>query len=458
MSLYTFYTTFLGGGKQLMAVFFLALFAMLMIDKGIVSRSQRALLAIFGIALMVSHYSTAFLLVILVLAALVLLYILRRRSSVLTISLAVILMAVTFSWYMFNANGVVLKQFVGMGKMSVAVEAPGALLPGAEVPGAEVVGPGVESYRLIAQGSVNLPDTLRYLYLVTQFLIVAGVIGVVWRWFKRKERRISDEYMVFSLLFLGLLALELILPKLSSVIVLDRTYVISLFFLAPFCIIGGEVVLKTVTTGLSPGFWKARFKGRQKPASITLSTGLKESPLALKILAVFFAIFLLFNTGFIYELAGHPLATSIALSRDKVDFPVYNSQEFTGGEWLVNNIPAAKSDSIYYDNKGLHLFAQLDVFNEEITGQTVGQILYRSQDSIYRVVTRVPAYSYIYLRAFNIQEQRIALGWPYYQTMDVRQVRLDSLGSFSTTLAESNIIYNNGGCQVLYTLSPYSPP
>ena len=453
MSLYLFYTTFLGVGKQLIATLFLALFVVVMTDRGIGSRWKTALLSVFGVGLIVSHYSTAFLLMIIVPAALVLLYVLRRKSSALTVSLAVVLVAVTFCWYMLNANGAVIRQFVGMGESALSL---GAISPALA---AGSTGAGVEAHRLMTQGSINLPDSLRYFYLATQFLIVAGVISIVWRWLKRREKTLSDEYMAFSFLFLGILGLELLLPKFSLVISLDRIYPVCLFFLAPFCIIGAEALLKSAATGLSPASWKALLKGgvRRALAPITVTTGYKENGYVLRGLAVFFAIFLLLNTGFVYELIGQPLSSSIALSRGKVDFPIYDSREFAGAEWLVDNGSAARHDFIYYDSTTYHLFAYLDAFSEEITGETAGQMLYRPRYSTSQVATEMPANSYMYLRSFNIEEQRIALGWPAYQTMDALQVRLDSLGLFSTTIIESNMIYSNGGSQVLYTLEPYSP-
>ena len=452
MSMYLFYTVFPGVDKQLIATLFLALFAMLMVDKSIGGGIKTALLSVFGIALIVSHYSTAFLLVIIVPAALVFLYLLRRRSAVLTISLAAILITVTFTWYLLQSDGAVVKQFIGMGETAVTMETA--------TPDAETITPTIESHRMIAQGSENLPDTLRHIYIFTQFLLVVGIIGFIWRWLKRREKGISDEYMAFALLFLGILGLELIIPRFSLVISLDRIYSVCLFFLAPFCILGGELLIKTLAIWLSPAFWKTQVldKLRQVLAPMTLPSGSKVNTLTLKISAVFCAFSLLLNTGFIYELAGQPLGNSIALSQDNVDFPIYNNQEFAAAEWLLYKNTITEPDSIYYDSRTYHLFNYLDVLSEEITGKAMGTILYRPKNKTSEVITEVPAGSYIYLRSFNIEQQQLSLGWPGYQTMDVQQVGMGELGAFSTVITESSVIYSNGGARVLYTVSSYSPP
>jgi uncharacterized membrane protein len=400
-------------------------------------------------ATIVSHYSTAFLLAIMVPATMVMKTILRRRNLVLTASVGAIILTVTLTWYLFNADGAVIRQFVGMGDTALSTPTSTSVALNTGNPDF-----AAESHRLIAEGSANMPDSLRYMYLLTQCLIAIGaVIGFIW-WLVRRDNDVSDEFMAFSVLFTGLLGLELVLPQFSLVISLDRIYLVCLILLAPFCIIGANVLGRLMTTVISNEFQKKNWP-RLKPLFSFRETR-HDDATVFKAFTLFLVMFLLANTGFLYELAGEPLATSIALSQNKADFPVFNDSEFAGARWLLDKIEANGHDHIYYDSITHHLFSYLDAVGE-MTGKTAGQIIYRPQNNVAYVATDIPADSYIYYRSFNIREQKMALGWPAYQTMDIRRISLDSLGAFSRVLAQSDLVYDNGKSQVLYTLTLYNP-
>ncbi|MDD5289249.1 MAG: DUF2206 domain-containing protein [Dehalococcoidales bacterium] len=442
MSLYTFYTTFLGVGKQLIATLLLSLFALLMLDNESSPRTRTFLLTIFGVGVIVSHYSSAFLLAIIVAVSATGLYILRRRSASLTIIMVVVLVAVSFLWYGLQADGAVIKQFLGMGGSAVTLQSSA---------NATTDTTANEAQRLLSQGSTNMPDSMRYLYIVTQVFMVLGFAVTGWQWLRRKEQKIRGEFMAFALLFLCLLALEIILPKFANVISLDRIYFVCVIFLAPFMIIGVECLISTLRAIVSNGLRKEKLRGVFK--SITSA---EATLLTLEITAVFLAIFLIVNTGFIYELAGEPLATSIALSRDNANFPVFSEAEFTGAKWLQTH--SQNPDTIYYDSLPYHLFAYLDSTDDEISGKTTGHIIYRQPSSDSVITTNVPSGSSIYLRDYNLKTGKLALGWPSYQTMDIRQLDTDKLGAFSLVIDSSNIVYTNGSSEVLYTLHNYNTP
>lgn len=452
MSLYVFYTTFLGTGKQLIATVFLILWMLVMVDREIRPGVQTFLLGIFGAGVIVAHYSTAFLLVIMVVMSTLMLRALRRKSGVFNYGMLAVMVLFTVGWYWINASGAVFKQFLGMGSTAVSTEI------GAGVTGVSEIGAGVtgvseyagESHRLITQGGVNLPDSLRYLYLLTQFFIVAGAAVGFARWLFRQDTKLSDEYIMFSMLFTGLLGLELLLPRFSLVISLDRVYLVCLLALAPFSITGLNLLGSFITKIITSKWWQQGWQ-RVKSA-FSLPEFSDDNPVTQKAFALFLLVFLLANTGLIYELAGQPLATSIALSAGKTDFPVFNDGEFAAARWLMSNNATAKG--IYYDTTTQQLFAYMDA-SGDMTGVTPGQILYRPQSDTNSIVTDVPPNSYVYFRSFNIDTGKLALGWPAYQTMDVIYYDVNSLGSFSQVLADSDVVYVNGRSQVLYTLTAY---
>jgi len=445
MALYTFYTTFLGTEKQLIATLFLSLFLLAVTDKKLTSANRVIMPSVFGLGVVVSHYSTAFLLAVTIPAALVIIAVIRRRIQASLLIVAVIVLLAAVSWYWFNANGAAVKQFVGMG--DTALTAQTAVIDNA------TQGHLAESHRLIAEGSSNMPSTLRYLYLFTQGLIVIGAAVNFNRWFVKRDDTLSDEFMAFSVLFAGLLFLELVLPQFSLVISLDRIYLVCLLVLSPFCIAGLGICLRTIRTIASLDLLKDRHHLFRSVTS--MSSRSWDGRLVTGIFIPFLAVFLLANTGFLYELAGKPLPTSIALSKNGADFPVFNAAEFAGAGWLLEQTDENTVDPIYYDNGSHELFTNIDIAGE-MAGITAGHILYRPEDSLTSVATDVPSESYVFYRYFNLRTGELALGWPAYQTMDVRPIDIDSLDSFSEVLAGSNVIYQNGSSRIAYTKTGYS--
>jgi uncharacterized membrane protein len=411
-----------------------------MTDRDLNPRMQKVVLTAFGIGVIVTHYSTAFLLVPFVIAAVSIIFVLRRRNLVLTGGVVAILLTVTITWYLLLADGAVIRQFIGMGSTAVNTVT--------SIPSETVATPAaVESIRLISEGGANMPDSLRALYLFTQAFICFGALFGFVCWLFRGDNKISDEFMAFAACFAGLLGLELLLPQLSLVISLDRIYPVAMLTLAPFCITGAHQMWKAAAT------MSSKIGLRQKWQRLKAPQWHIENRAALGLCAVFLAVFLLANTGFIYEVAGHPLPTSIALSPENSDFPVFTEGELNGAEWVVDR---ADGDTIFYDTLSYHIFDYLNNVTGEAPGKTAGQILYRRPDSIGIVETDVPPRSLIYLRSYNLRTGKLALGWPAYQTMDVKRIEIDRLGSFSDTLACSNVIYTSDSSQVLYTLDPHS--
>jgi len=445
MSLYSFYTTFLQVEKQLIATLLVAFFALLMLDKDMTPRKRTFLLAVLGIGVIVSHYSTAFLLAIIVAVTVFGLLILRRKSNSLTIGLAITLVAVSLLWYGFQANGAVLKQFVGMGGKAVEVSAASSV----NAASANIA--DNEAQQLLSQGSVNMPDSMRYLYIITQIFMTLGFVIIAWQWIKGKKQKISNEFMAFTFLFLCLLVVELILPDFALVIALDRIYFVCLIFLSPFFIVGVEWLMLNAKSILSKLAWKEKI-------SLLLNTIIPSeiTRLTAVIMAVFLAIFFLANTGFIYELAGQPLATSIALNRDQADFTIFSEAEFTGARWVEQY--AQNLNTIFYDNIPYHLFGYLDATSNNITGITPGNIIYREPADDFVVATDIPKGSDIYLRDYNIEENKLSLGWPSYQTVDPKLISIDSLGTFTSVFNSSDVIYTDGKSEILNTLHNYSSP
>lgn len=440
IAIYPFYTTFPGTAKQLVATVFLALLLLTAVDR---EAKPRVMLPLFGLGVVVSHYSMAMLLALFAIGVPVLKGILRKPAPGMSTGVAGLIVVSTALWYGFMAGGAVIKQFLGMGGTAVSA-APG-------IDASVARGYAAESHRLLAEGSANMPTELRWLYIVTQALIVLGAAGALLAWVRRRDSTLSDDFMAFAVGFAALLGLELVLPQFSLVISLDRIYPVALLTLAPFCIIGASVL------GQLPGAVFTALRGRWRAALPTLSFAQvrQGSRMTLGLAAGFLGIFLLSNTGFIHELAGSPLPTSIALSRQAADFPIFTDGELAAAEWFLQHVPGDDHDRLYYDTLTFHLFVYMDSVAGDMTGEPAGRIIYRSPQSPGTIVTGIPAGSYIFLRGYNLRNERLALGWPAYQTMDVQRIPIAGLGTFADVLAGSQVVFSNDDARILQTLVPY---
>jgi len=167
-----------------------------------------------------------------------------------------------------------------------------------------------------------LHSVTKYLHLLSQFFILVGVLTLL---FKRGDTKFERGYKAFSLVFSVICFAGIGVPYFASSLNTSRLYQITLVFLAPFCVIGGITVLKVVSRIVKVSWTDQRVKS------------------SLRALSTFFAIFLLFNSGWVYEVAkDHPPP----LLNNTIDYPRFNHQEVSGAEWITN---VKGSDPIYAD-------------------------------------------------------------------------------------------------------------
>jgi len=156
-----------------------------------------------------------------------------------------------------------------------------------------------------------LHSVTKYLHFLSQFFIFVGVITLM---LNRKGLQFEREYEAFCLVNFVIFFAGIVVPYFASLLNITRLYQITFIFLAPFCVIGGITVFRMVSRVA-----RASWTGKHVRSS-------------LKVLSVFFAIFLLFNSGWVYEVAkDNP--TSISLN-NTINFPRFNDQEVLSAKWL----------------------------------------------------------------------------------------------------------------------------
>ncbi|MEM4459631.1 MAG: DUF2206 domain-containing protein [Archaeoglobaceae archaeon] len=355
----SFYFAMLQLARQQIAELFLALIILSILSKSLKGNHKFLFLATFGISLIMSHYGTAYLFMFILIAYFVLLTALSQISrfyrqsqplssenSALRLPFIATYIVVTLLWYMYTA---------GSHPFQTLVYSAHIILK-------EFINPYLsDAFHFAIRRTVSLlHDVTKILYHITQFLIVLGILDLL----RGRIKNIRGEYFLLSIVFFGIWIISAILPYYGFDF--TRVYHITLIVLSPFCVIGA--------------FTAARFLSSltKKELNITASQ-------ALKLVSILFCAFLLFNSGWVYELAkDNP--SSFVLS--EVDYPVFNEQEIAGAKWLHE----FKGDGkIYADDYRWLLFIGFEGYPYTWYGD------YRSQHSEL----------YIFLGTFNVKNGTI---------------------------------------------------
>lgn len=151
----------------------------------------------------------------------------------------------------------------------------------------------------------SIPGKLfRILQWGTQLALALGCV-----WLVRNRRRVSAEYMAFTVTAVALIAACVVLPRFSNIINLTRFYHLALFLVAPLVIMGGLYVFRR-----------------------------------LKVLTLVLLIpYMLFTTGVVFEAAKEvdisaiTMPYSIALSNDRVSIVgTYTENDLAVRDWALD--------------------------------------------------------------------------------------------------------------------------
>lgn len=428
VSVFTFYTEMLALARQQIAELFLILLILVMIDKNMDKMKRAFLSIVFGISLAVSHYGLSYIYMFCLISAWLLLVsgenpaIQELKSNFYskfgkkiekpagnpvsskvdrTISSTFVLLFITFTlaWYMYVSSSTAFNAIVSIGDRIASSIFTDFLNPEA-----------AQGMDIILGKTVSpLHDVTKYLHLLSQFFILVGVITLM---LNRRGMKFEREYEAFSYANLIICSGSIALPYFASALNTTRLYQIALIFLAPFCVIGGITVFKVLS--------------RIVKASWT-NESVRSS---LKILSVFLAIFLLFNSGWIYEVADDG-PVSISLSQDKllVFRAVIHEQDMAGAEWLSvhrkNSIPVYADD---YTHAAVTLWAYGFVPKEQVI-------------RVIKEPTEIKDDSYVFLSYVNVAWDAIFFspeGKPILYS-------LNSTTFFHLVNNHKNKIYDNGG-------------
>lgn len=320
MAVFTFYTELLYTQRQILSEFFFVLFLMVLFTykKSDITKSILTIAFISSIAL--SHYSVTYLLIV----ALILSWILGRSIDLLPlnikkrldfketangtplsvgISLTLIILFITLSlgWYMYNSIQA-FNSIVSIINNIISNFASDFLNPD--------VSQGI-FYATKKTATINHSIT-KYLYLISQFFIALGILSLFQR---NGKMNFSKGYVTLALVYFAYCIGSVVVPYFAGALDTIRLFQITLIFLAPFVVIGALTAFK-----ITVKIFKCDWNSKRKESS-------------LKITALFLTVFLLFNSGLIYEITNDPVPSSISLSSDKINYPIFNQREVAAAQW-----------------------------------------------------------------------------------------------------------------------------
>ena len=430
MSVSTFYTEMLALARQQIAELFLVLLILLMIDKNMDKIKRSFLFIVFGVSLAVSHYGLSYIYMFCLIAAWLILVLAENleiqklrnnfyakfsrykngeftsnlipsnvKSRTITTCFVSLFVVFTLSWYMYVSSSSVFNSILHIGDHILSSISTDFLNPeaaeGLEMMTAQVA-PGLlhELNRIIS-------------YLNQIFIVIGGIVLLL----KHRELKFEREYTAFSILALGICFAGVSVPFFASSLNMTRLYQITVIFLAPLCIIGGITIFRAMSRIVRVAWTKESVRS------------------SLKVLSVYFVIFMLFQTGFVWEVTDDNPG-SISLSQDKLLAfrRLIHEQEMTGADWLA--VHRDNSMSVYAD-RTTHADAALWAYGFIPKEQVI---------AVTGEPTRVKENSYVYLSYVNIVWDALFI----YESGKYRLCSMHNSTYFQLVHNHKNKIYDNG--------------
>ncbi|MDI6896906.1 DUF2206 domain-containing protein [Methanocella conradii] len=410
-SLVVFYTEMIQLARQEIAELFLVLVILLLINQSMDKVKWSLLFIIFSFSVVVSHYGLTYIFI----ASLIIVWVMLRLGKAIRLkglsdaglnrrlSLALIIPLVTFclAWYVFTASGNAFNTILVLLATMISNVKQGFLNP-------EMV----QGMALIIEGgSVSaLHKAYLYLMMFTQAFIVIGIAAIA---LKNDLARIGKEYFAFSLVMVALLVAGISIPYVSSALNTTRLYQITLIFLAIFFVLGW----------LGVSWLIGRVVRRNNPAM----------PIAFRALSIFLAIFLVFNTGLVFEVF-RDVPISYSLNKT-VDSAVFNSAEVAGASWIMRERSPIVVDSkannyylppIYGDWNRLQLLRGLNA----------------SQAAEIPISGKLFEVSYVFMGTYNVLNDKVLL------VKDNGAICRDYYVRAYDVSKDRGLIYSNGGSEV----------
>jgi uncharacterized membrane protein len=402
--------------RQMIGELFLMLLIFSILNKNMNPRKRQILLIIFGAALVVSHYSISYIFMFCILFTLVFISIMKKlslikwnpqRGNVITASFVALIFVLNFSWAFVSPSPInTLFEFVDHIATSFVTGFSTLETRGGTV--SEFVSPGFSTMSLTYKADYII-SKIPYFFIIIGFIVLIK---------KYKKMHIQLEYLPMVLANISILLMVLAVPFFAPAFLANRFYHVSLLFLAPVCVLGGETFLKWVSKP---------FTNMNRARSVHL-----------RILCILFVVILLFKVGFIHEVTEDvPISSSISFARMRTShdpetkagfYDAYvPEQDIYSAIWLSDM--AGNNSKIYAD----------EIASKHVL-RAYGMKIIEWKYFLFSDRT-IETDAYIYLRYLNVHGLLREPG------------TLSNMTEISHQLNWTNKIYSNGDSEIYRSLS-----
>lgn len=397
-------------GRQEIAELFLGLVLFLVLDNSLHRSTRSLLLVTFMCSLIVSHYGTSYLFILVLLGAWFFTSLIKHvdppkisYSNLVPTIFVLLTICFTVAWYGFMSDASAFNTIIHIGDHIVSSISSEFLNPESSQ-GMQLVLSGA-SYGLMVQLE-------KYVQLIAIFFTS---IGMLWLLFRNGSEgaHFGPLYVAFCLGYFSLNIASLVVPFFAAQLNTWRIYHLTLIVLSPLMIIGGTYIFKFLT-----------------PRRVQFSR------VSLTLISIFLTVFLLFNSAWIYGFADeYPKSIrSLALYQNSVaqgdDFgrnelytAYYLDQDVYSAEWLSE-----------YHNPDVTIYA--DFGRKNLILRSYGML----SDREFMTKSTPLNNAYLYLGYLNAK----------YGVMRGAGYRFWYIHEIIPDLSDTNLLYENGGAKVIY--------
>ena len=393
----TFYTELLQLGRQMIGeLFYVLLFIAIFNDK-LKGFGKWLLFIAFSFGLIVAHYSIAYIFLGSIIVVWIVVNFWKKRVSQITGFMILIFAVMAFAWFIYISSGSTMNSFI-----NALNNIRGSFISDFFNPSSR------SSVVLQAVGVSAAVPTFwhtigRYVYYITEAFVLVGFLSLLLR---KKLSFFKDSFNVLISFNLLLLIACVVIPNFAGSFNVTRFYHLTLFFLAPLCILGGVLVTKFLSRG--------KFG---------------EKYLALIVLAVLIPFFL-FQSGFVYEVVKDesvllPLSGYRFNSEELTQVGVISNTEVSAAIWLSEFGDISKN--VYSDLNSGSIFTYVGGIN------AIGFIEEMNATSG----------SYEYLMPYNLDNKIVTVSYGSYASFGTLNIT-----SLNSRFIDTNTICSSESCVI----------
>jgi uncharacterized membrane protein len=403
--------------KQMIGELFYVLLFLLIFKEKMGASAKAFFFAVFSAGLVVSNYSMSYIFMFLIFVTWILvkrmqvLNLAPRTTAKITLGAVLIFFTFAFAWYIFTAATTLFNALV-----ETLTRVSQHFLTDFFDPAARTatvlrgLGAGEATSLLHAAGRI-------FFYSAELFIAIALAVMLL----KKGYKKFGYEYAILTVLNFGFLIMGIVIPNFARFFRMERFYQISLLFLAPFFVLGGESVFHHVSR-IFARISRTRILSARRSQIVSLS-------LVLMVLIPFF----LFETGFIYEIS-EDYSYSLPLSMYRMNRPlmyerITDAKEVASAVWLSNHLNA--SDSVVYS---------------DLISMSHALVSYGMLSENLRLISNMTKFmeniDYVYLRGVNTKDGLVAGELFTWNISDIQPI-----------FGYQNTIYSNDDCQVLLLIN-----